>query len=466
MAAATCSTCAQGWPVQSVTMPETEERHEASEPSMLRFMLRALRHRNYRLFFIGQGVSLIGTWLSSTATLWLVFQLARESAALQAATVLGVVRFAGMMPMSLIAPAAGVLVDRWSRHRVLAWTQGLSMLQSIALAALTFSHVVNVTHVVLLSIFQGVVNAFDAPARQAFVVEIIADRRDLPNAIALNSSMFNGARLVGPAIAGLIIAKVGEGGEAWCFAIDAVSYAAVLIALLMMRLTPHAPRVVEHSIWRELKEGFTYATGFPPVRALLLLAALLSLTIMAFQTLMPIFANDVSEVRGPAIYGFLGAATGVGALGGAIFLATRRTVLGLGRSIAMSSVLAGLAMVGFSMTRSLPLMLLACPLAGLGMIVTFAASNTLLQTIVDDHMRARLMSFFVLAVMGAAPLGSLVCGWLADRIGESRTVLLAGVVTVLGGIIFFIRLPAWRAVVRPIYIRKGILPPPEPDPAP
>lgn len=454
-----------GSPTPSVVEPATPSAL-AGEQSGWRFMLRALRHRNYRLFFIGQGVSLIGTWLSSTATLWLVFQLARESEFLQAATMLGLVRFAGMMPMSLLAPAAGVLVDRWNRHHVLVWTQALSMIQSIALAALTFTHVVNVTHVVLLSVFQGVVNAFDAPARQAFVVEVISDRDDLPNAIALNSSMFNGARLIGPAVAGLLIANIQGNGVAWCFAIDAISYAAVIIALLLMTLAPHVPRVIQHSIWRELREGFTYATGFPPVRALLLLSALLSLTIMAFQTLMPIFANEVSETDGAVVFGFLGAATGLGALAGALFLATRRTVLGLGRSIAIAAMLAGVAMSAFALTRSLPIMLLTAPLAGLGMIVTFAASNTLLQTIVEDHMRARLMSFFVLAVMGAAPLGSLICGWTADIIGESRTVFIAGLISVLGGLIFLARLPSWRAIVRPIYVRKGILPEIEPDPAP
>ncbi len=437
-----------------------------SEHPGWRFAVRALRHRNYRLFFIGQGVSLIGTWLSTTATAWLVFQLAKESKLIQAATVLGIVRFAGMMPMSLLAPPAGVLVDRWNRHHVLIWTQALSMLQSIALAWLTFSKSINVGQVIALSAFQGIVNAFDAPARQAFVVEILDDRRDLPNAIALNSSMFNGARLIGPAVAGLVIASVASGGEAWCFAIDAVSYAAVLIALLMMTLKAPTKRIIEHGVLRELRDGFVYATTFPPVRALLALAALMSLTVMAFQTLMPIFADEVSQAHGPLVFGFLGAATGVGALGGAIFLATRRTVLGLGRSIAIAAMFAGLAMAAFAFTRSVPIMLLTAPLAGLGMIVTFAASNTLLQTIVDDHMRARLMSFFVLAVMGAAPLGSLLCGWTADVIGETRTVFIAGLLSVLGGLIFLARLPSWRRLVRPIYVRKGILPEIEPDPAP
>jgi MFS family permease len=427
------------------------------------FMLRALRYRNYRLVFVGQGLSLIGTWLTTTATSWLVLRLATKANAqvgvqvIAAATVLGIVRFAAQIPMSVLAPAAGVLIDRWNRHTVLVATQALSMIQSILLAWLTFSGRINVGQIIGLSVFQGLINAFDAPARQAFVVELVEDRADLPNAIALNSSMFNGARLLGPAIGGIMIARLGEG---WCFAIDGISYLAVLIALLMMKLPPRVSQLRQHNAWRELRDGFAYAVGFAPVRALLLLAGLISLTVGAYQTLVPIFADRIApnHDRGAAIFGFLGAAIGVGSLAGAIFLASRRTVVGLGKLIAIGAAVAGVAMAAFAATQSLPFMLVSCVFGGFGMIITFAASNTLLQTIVDDEMRGRLMSFFIVAVMGAAPVGSLIAGWLADRVGEPLTVILCGVISVIGSILFMIKLPALRSLVRPIYVKKGIIP--------
>jgi MFS family permease len=429
---------------------------EEERPSGAKFMLRALRYRNYRLFFAGQFVSLIGTWLTTTATSWLVLTLARSGRSLlEAATVLGIVRFASQIPMSVLTPAAGVMIDRWNRHRVLVVTQSLSLLQSAALAILTFSGKINVSQIIALSIFQGLINAFDAPARQAFVVEMVEDRSDLPNAIALNSSMFNGARLLGPAIGGIMIAKLGE---AMCFTVDAVSYLAVIMALLIMRLTRPEAHPPKQGAWAEMKQGFAYAVGFAPVRAILMLAGLISFTVAAYQTLLPIFADSVAPDRGAAVYGFLGASVGVGALAGGIYLASRRTVVGLGRIIAMTAGFAGVAMIGFAATNSLGAMIFTSVLAGFGMMVTFAASNTLLQTIVEDDMRGRLMSFFIVAVMGAAPMGSLVSGWVADRIGEPRTIIFSGLASIGGGLLFYLKIPALRPLVRAIYVRKGILP--------
>jgi MFS family permease len=317
-------------------------------------------------------------------------------------------------------------------------------------------HIINIPQLVGLSLFQGLVNAFDAPARQAFVVELVETRDDLPNAIALNSSMFNGARLLGPAIAGILIGYVGE---AMCFTIDAISYVAVIVALLMMRLNRPEVLTRPHGVFRELREGFRYAVGFAPVRALLLLAALISLTVGAYQTLMPIFAQRVASAStGAMVFGLMGGAVGVGALGGAIYLASRRTVVGLGRVIAITAALGGAAMTLFAATNNLPLMLVTSVVAGFGMIVTFAASNTMLQTLVEDDMRARLMSFFIVAVMGAAPVGSLLAGWVADRIGDRVTVMLGGLISAVGAMLFMMKLPALRAMVRPIYIKRGILP--------
>lgn len=419
-------------------------------------MLRALRYRNYRLFFSGQGLSLIGTWLTTTATSWLVYRLASGSVVYKAATMLGVVRFAGQIPMFLFAPFAGVMVDRWNRHRVIVATQFLSMLQSAALAVLALGHWITIPQVIALNVFQGLVNAFDAPARQAFVVDLVERREDLSNAIALNSSMFHGARLIGPAVAGIIIAALSEGV---CFAIDAVSYLAVIIALLMM-IVPRTKALSTHEHpLRQLHSGIKYTFGFAPVRSVLLLAAFMSLTVSAFQTLIPIFATDLApKAHGAAIFGFLSAAGGLGALGGAIYLASRRSVVGLGRIIAMAGVLLGAAMIAFAITHMLWLAILMAIIGGCGMTITFAASNTILQALVEDSMRGRLMSFFIMAVMGTAPMGSLIAGITAIRIGEVRTIVFAGIFSVLAALLFMVKLPALRKEVRPIYVKKGILP--------
>ncbi len=419
-------------------------------------MLRALQYRNYRLFFAGQGLSLIGTWLTTTATSWLVYRLAQGSVVYKAATMLGVVRFAGQIPMFLLAPMAGVLVDRWNRHRVIVITQILSMLQSAALAFLALTHRITIPEVIWLNVFQGLVNAFDAPARQAFVVELVERREDLPNAIALNSSMFHGARLIGPAVGGILIATMSEGV---CFLIDAISYLAVIIALLMMTVS-HIKNTTrrEHPL-HQLHSGFKYAFGFAPVRAVLTLAALISLTGSAFQTLMPLFATDLARPgHGATVFGFLGAASGLGALGGAIYLASRRTVVGLGRVIAFAGIVLGAAMIGFAMTHMLWLALPLAVVTGLGMTIIFAAGNTILQALVDDAMRGRLMAFFIMAVMGTAPLGSLLAGSAALQMGEERTIIFSGIFSVLAALLFMAKLPALRKEVRPIYVRKGIIP--------
>jgi MFS family permease len=424
----------------------------------MKFLLRALQYRNYRLFFLGQGVSLIGSWLTTTATSWLVYRIAEGNPMLKAATVLGVVRFAAQIPTFVVAPLAGVLVDRWDRHRVIVMTQILSLLQSAALAYLALSHKITISHVVLLNLLQGFVNAFDAPARQAFVVEMIERREDLPNAIALNSSMFNGARLLGPAIAGLIIAATNEGV---CFLIDAISYFAVIVALLMMKVK-HGGKITErkHPL-HELYEGFKYSFGFPPVRAILVLGALMSIAVSVYQTLMPMFVPYLApESHGAKVFGFLGTAVGVGALGGAIYLAARRTVVGLGRLMSIAGLLLGASIAWFAITHMLWLALILAAVSGFGTIISFAAGNTMLQAIVDDHMRGRLMAFYIMAVMGTAPVGSLLGGWLAtpERLGVSRTVALSGALCVITSLLFMSKLPQLRKLVRPIYVRKGIIP--------
>ncbi len=409
---------------------------------------RALRHRNYRLFFAGQTISLIGTWLTRVATSWLVYRLTRSG------LLLGVVGFAGQIPTFFLAPFAGVWVDRWNRHRVLLATQVLAMIQSALLAFFALGGTITVGHILVLSAFQGVINAFDMPARQAFVVEMIESRDDLPNAIALNSSMVNGARLLGPSIAGVLVASVGEG---WCFLIDAVSYVAVIVSLLAMRLTSAARPRERQSMLAELRDGLRYVAGFAPIRAVLLLLAVVSLSGMPYAVLMPIFASEV--LHGDAhTLGFLMATSGLGALIGTLYLASRRSVLGLGRIVALAAITFGVGLAAFSRSTVLALSLPLILIAGMAMMVLMAASNTILQTLVDEDKRGRVMSFYAMAFFGTVPLGSLLGGIAADRIGAPNTLLVGGAACVVAGLVFLRELPEIRTVVRPIYVRLGILP--------
>lgn len=420
-----------------------------SKAGGLAFMLRALRHRNYKLFFSGQSISLIGTWMTRIATSWLVYRLTNS------ALLLGVVGFAGQIPSFVLAPFAGVLVDRWNRHRLLIATQVLALLQSLALALLALSGLINIWHVIVLSVMQGLINAFDMPARQAFVVEMVDRREDLANAIALNSSMVNAARLLGPSIGGVIIAAVGEG---WCFMIDTISYLAVIASLLAMKLTPHGTRKrPDVNVLRQLSEGWVYVSRFAPIRNVLLLLALVSLVGMPYTVLMPVFANEIL-LGGPNTLGILMAASGVGALAGAMLLAARRSVLGLGKYIPLMAGTFGAGLIAFSFSRMLWLSLILMVVTGLGFMVQMAASNTVLQTIVDEDKRGRVMSFYTMAFMGTAPFGSLLAGSVAAKIGAPYTLLFGGLGCILGAFWFARSLPALRREVTPIYVKIGILP--------
>ncbi len=413
------------------------------------FAFRALQSRNYRLFFTGQSVSLIGTWMTRIATAWLVYRLTDSP------TLLGVVSFAGQVPAFFLAPIAGVLVDRWDRHRTLIATQVLSMVQSLALAVLTLTGVINIHEIIGLSLLQGFINAFDMPVRQAFVVQMVNRREDLGNAIALNSSMVNGSRLVGPALAGLLIARVGEG---YCFLLDGLSYIAVIVSLLMMHVT--APVRVQKEVRRvheELKEGWRYVSDSVPIRSILLLLAVVSLAGMPYAVLMPVFATKVLG-GGPNTLGLLMAATGVGALGGAATLAARKSVLGLGRLIVVCSALFGASLVAFSTARLFWVAMLILPVVGFAMMQQLASSNTILQTIVDDEKRGRVMAFYSMAFQGMAPFGSLLAGAMAARVGVPWTLALSGALCLGASAWFSRQLPGIRVLVRPIYVRLGILP--------
>ncbi|HZU24997.1 MAG TPA: MFS transporter [Bryobacteraceae bacterium] len=414
-----------------------------------RLLFRALRSHNYRLFVAGQSVSLIGTWMTRVATSWLVFRVTHS------AFLLGLTSFAGQIPIFFLTPFAGVWVDRWNRHRALVVTQILSMVQSFALAALALAGIINVWEIIGLMLFQGVVNAFDMPTRQAFVVQMIDRPEDLGNAIALNSSMVNGARLIGPAVAGLIIAGVGEG---YCFLIDGISYIAVIASLLAMRVKPPAARRQRRPMIAELREGWEYVRGSTPIHSVLLLLALVSLVGMPYTVLMPIFAGSILH-GGAHTLGFLMAAAGVGALIGALTLAMRPSVLGLGKVIVLSATLFGAGLIGFGFSRLLWLSYLMVAVAGYGMMRNLASINTILQTIVSEDKRGRVMAWYSMAFQGLAPFGSLAAGAIAARIGAPWTIAGGGALCIAGAGLFAVRLPTLRRVVRPIYTELGIIPP-------
>ena len=416
--------------------------------AMMPAMGRALRHRNYRLFFVGQGISLVGSWLTRVATSWLVYRLTGS------ALLLGLVAFASQIPTFVLSPFAGVLVDRWNRHRILVGTQVVAMVQSALLAAFALSGTITVAHVFALSILQGLVNALDMPARQSFVVEMVESREDLPNAIALNSSLVNSARLIGPSVGGVLIAAVGEG---WCFAIDAVSYLAVIGSLLAMRVRPRPPQAARARVLAQLREGAAYAASFGPIRAILLLLALVSVTGVPYLVLAPIFAAEVLH-GGPHTLGLLMASTGVGALCGALWLASRNTVLGLGRVLVATSSLMGAGLMGYALSQWLWLSIAFLFAVGAGMVLAMGASNTILQTVVDEDKRGRVMGLYAMAFFGMAPFGSLAAGALAERFGAPATVLACGAATLVGVALFARKLPELRRVIRPIYRRLGILP--------
>ncbi len=411
---------------------------------------RALRAPNFRLFFTGQGVSLIGTWMTRIAASWLVYRLTGS------AWLLGIVGFMGQIPTFLLAPFAGVWVDRWNKRTVLVGTQVLAALQSLAMAALTLSHRITIHQILALSVFQGLINAFDMPGRQAFLIEMVDDKRDLSNAIALNSSIVNVARLVGPSLAGLVISAVGEG---WCFLIDGVSYFAVIASLAMMRLRPSDVARTRDSVLAQLGEGWHFVRGFLPIRNLLLLFAVVSLMGMPYTVLMPVFASKVLH-GGPHTLGFLMAAAGVGALVSALLLALRRTVKGLLRMVPLSAALFGAGLIAFGLSHTLWLSLLLMLVVGFGMMQGMAASNTIIQTLAPADKRGRVMSYYTMAFVGMAPFGSLLAGGLAHVMSASWSVVLTGSCCVLGAAWFWTQMAPVRAAMRPIYRELGILPTP------
>lgn len=416
--------------------------------SIAKNTLRAFRYRNYRLFFVGQGISLIGTWMQSVATSWLVYRLTHSSLSL------GIMAFSGQIPVLIISPFAGVLNDRWNRRHALIIIQCMALCQALLLAIVTSTGHAMFWNIILLTFFLGTINAFEMPTRQSLVVELVDDQKDLGNAIALNSTVFNSARLIGPAIAGILVAQFGE---AVCFFTNAATYLAAITVFTMMKNTERKPKEEKKNIFNELKEGFVYAARFGPIRDLLLLILLLSFVGMSFPVVLPVIAAKVLG-GGSGVYGALVAASGFGAFMATVFLATRASVLGLGRIVSNGMFLFGFSLVGFSFARIFPLALVLIAIAGGAMILNMAACNTIIQTIVEENKRGRVMSMYVMAFMGSAPLGSLFSGYVANAYGAPVAIFIGGVCAIIGGMLFLRRLPDIRKIVQPIYREKGIFP--------
>lgn len=411
------------------------------KPGILKNIFRSLHYRNYRLFFGGQSISLIGTWIQRIALPWLVYDISHS------VVLLGIVGFASQIPTFLLASFAGVMVDRMNRYHILIATQILSMVQALFLAFLFYINMLQVWHIVALSVFLGIINAFDVPARQSFLIEMVEKKEDLGNAIALNSSMVNGARLIGPSIAGILIAIASEGT---CFLINGLSYILVIVSLLKMKIVSVKRIKKETKIMEEMREGFKYTFGFLPVKLVIILLAIVSLTGMSYTVLMPVFSKEILH-GGSHTFGFLMGASGLGALSGALYLASRNNAAGLERLIPVFAVFFGVGLIALSLVRVFWLSLIIMVVTGLGMMLVMASSNTIIQTVVEDSKRGRVMSFYTMAFMGTAPFGSLLSGSLAKITGTPVTLAIGGATCILGALWYFRKLPELNQIIRPVY---------------
>jgi MFS family permease len=408
----------------------------------------SLRSRNYRMYFAGQSISLIGTWMQNVALSWLVYRLTGS------VFLLGLVGFMSQIPMFILAPITGVLTDRFDRLRIMTLAQICFMLQALAMTLLVLFNLIAVWHIIALSLVFGIISAFDAPARQSLVIDLIDRREDLGNAIALNSAVFNGARLIGPAIAGITIALVGEG---ICFLINTLSFVAVIFALLKIKVPVRKIVARDTKLGKIFAEGFNYTFKTIPIRILLIQLALLSLVALPFIVLLPAYAKEILHGSADTL-GYLMSSLGAGALTGAVYMASRKTVIGLGRIISLCSSTLGLMIVLSSFSNNTYFSLILFYFGGLSMILTIAAINTMIQTIADEDKRGRVMSFYAMALMGTTPIGNLMAGTIASGIGIPCTLLAGGVITIISGALFELKRKSLRKYIRPIYISKGIIP--------
>ena len=440
-------------PTAEEVQPTSSPAASPPGPSQLPAAFRSLKHRNFQLFFSGQLISLVGTWMQSIAEAWLIYRLTGSS------VLLGLLGFVSQIPIFLLSPIGGLAADRWPRQRVVISTQVASMTLGFTLAALTLTGRIRVWEIIVLATLLGVVNAFDVPARQSFLIEMVG-REDLLNAIALNSTMFNGARVAGPAVAGLLVAQVGEG---WCFFLNGVSYIAVIAGLLMMRLEKSLAAHDGSSPIEKLREGLRFVRHARPIRTLLLLLGLVSFTALPFSVLMPIFADRILH-GGASAYGNLMGAVGLGATFGAFTLAMRQQLRGLGSIVAYSAIGLGISLTFFGASRLYWFSLVALVLAGYAMMMQFTSANTLIQAMVPDQLRGRVMSLYSMMFIGMAPIGSLVAGKMAQHIGAPSTVALGGFASLVGGVVFAVKWPSMRAPARELVAAQGMMqpqPPPE-----
>lgn len=412
--------------------------------------LRAFRHRDYRLYFAGQGISQTGTWLQLIATSWLVYELTGS------AFLLGLAAFAQQIPMLVLGPFAGVWVDRMNKRKVLLLTQYGALLQSLAMLALVASGQVQAWHLILANLVLGVLNAIDSPARQSQLVELVGGRDDLPNAIAFSSVLMNSARFIGPMLGGAVI---GALGVAWGFALNCLLRGAVILALYLIRAAPRATERGDDGWLQQLAAGFRYAFGFLPTRSALLLLAAVSFSVQPYQSLAPYFARDVFHGDSVTL-GWLIGAGGFGAAAGTVYLAMRPTIRGLLTLMPVAGAAAGAALIGFSFSTTLWLAIPLLVVVGVGGMLTAASTNTVLQTIVEDHMRARVVSIYMMSFLGTAPLGALFAGTLSEAIGPPAVLALGGAVALAAAAIYWTKLPVIRSAIRPIYEKLGIAPRP------
>jgi MFS family permease len=410
-------------------------------------LFRALLSKNFRLFFIGQGISLIGTWMQQTAISWLVYRLTKSS------LLLGTTAFFGQIPNLFISPFIGVFLDRFNKHKILITTQSLALLQALILSILTLTNKIEVWHIVLLSLFLGIINSIDAPSRQSFVVEMVDRKEDLGNAIALNSFLFNSARLIGPTISGITVALIGEG---MCFLINAISYLAVIFALFLMKLKPRKFESSSNNLFNDFKEGINYSFNFIVIRYVLIFIAISSIVYSFYNVLMPIFASNIYH-GGPQTLGFLMSAVGSGAIIGAIYLAGRKSVIGIENIIVYSLGSAGIGLILFSLSKNLVFAIFILIIVGTSFMLNSVCSNTLVQTVIDDHIRGRVMSLYVMFFMGSMPIESFIGGFLGNIIGPTYTVFLGGVICILSSFIYFSRLNLLKEKIYFIYRQKGII---------
>jgi MFS family permease len=416
--------------------------------------LRALRHRNFQLFFAGQLISLVGTWMQTVAQSWLVYRLTGSSA------LLGLVSFAGQIPIFLLSPVAGYAADRWNRHRVVVATQASAMVLALMLAVLTLTGRILIWELFVLSALLGVVNAFDIPARQSFLVEMVG-RDDLMNAIALNSSMFNGARVVGPAIAGILVARIGEG---WCFFVNGISYIAVIWGLLVMRVKPFQPKPALMSAWHTIREGFQYVAVTTPIRAIMVLIAVISFAGLPYTVLMPVFADRVLHAGAQGLGTLMGFG-GLGALSGALWLASRTGLKGFTRGVPAAAAAFALSLAMFALSGRLWLSCATLFMAGFSFMIQGGASNTLIQSMVPDHLRGRAMSVYSMMFMGVGPFGAICAGFAADRAGAPTTLLIGAGICLVASAVFAYQLPEIRPIARRLILAQraaGTAPVPDP----